>query len=205
MTEQSKTTESIQQLISSVDDENASKILSAIALLAERLDAIGVAQGELQRAFEVSQRGPTHGSPRSVPATESVERGSEAGPPAAVEIQPPLFVAEISEYESGVLFEDQVGFDLSLHYNDPKSWEWYRIWGFHDAGHVLHVLLEACARSECAADAEAFTYRRDINSATVYATQREPLERLLSRFLHLSDSDEGTLQLIQQMNLSLNE
>jgi hypothetical protein len=200
-----KTTESLQQLLASVADENTSKILSAILLLAERLEAIEAAQVELHREFARLRQLEADMAVAAEASATRPAAESRVKPHGIEAIAPPIFTSEISEYEIGVLFEDQVGFDLSLRFNDPKSWEWYRIWGFNDPGHVLHVLLEACARSECPADAGLFTYRRDINSATVYATERGPLERLLSRFLQLSDSDEGTLQLIEQMNLSLTE
>ncbi len=196
--------ESIQQLMASVEDANTLKILQALSSLAERIDELRVETSALRTQFARLEQSLTESPPSSTtPTNKALSTGNSSN--VAPWLEPPVFTTEISEYDRGVLFENDEGFDLKVQFSDPKSWEWYRIWGFRDAGHVLHVLLEACARTQCAEMADKFTYRRDSHSATVYATQRPAIERLRSRFLQLCETDEGTLQLIECMNLGLSE
>lgn len=203
MQDEPSTTEFIDQLLADAADENTSTILLALSKLSRSIDGLRLETVALRSQLEQITAGTTDHSPTAASPAPQTAPAPQTVDPRRSWLQPAAFCSTFSEYEAGVLFEHDVGFDVTLTFSDARSWERYRARGFADAGHVLHVLLEACARSECSADADLFTYRRDIHSATVYATERPPLERLLSRFLELSGSDEGTLKLIERMNQDL--
>ncbi len=108
-----------------------------------------------------------------------------------------VFEGQISDYEPGMLF-DEAAFDLTIRFDLMPGRELARQWGFENAGHLLLALLESCTRLLLQTNNLAgFTFRRDIDTATVYATNRTVLEQLLQR-LRRADS-AGALHLIRQL------
>lgn len=190
MSDQESTSQVVQRELGNPDSPSNAQILRGLAKLAEAIDSLRNEQAALRDQLqELNQH--LSGLAAALP----VENQQTSQHPLACET--PKFNTCFLDYEIGELFPDTVGFDLTVEFADQASRNWYRAWQGIDGGQILNILLESCAQSRLPELASEFTYRRDVDSVTVFARQREVLQELLTCFLnaHATAASASSLSL----------
>jgi hypothetical protein len=197
-------------------DQPSHELASALSRLLKRVDLLSQQNQQLlDQIAELTQqvadlRALVTAREHNQPGPPSATAGEHAVEHTALDLEsllpidaPPTtgsFRGQISDYEPGMLFEE-TAFDLTVQFDDWQGRPSARQWGFADDGHLLVAILETCIQQlATSSDTSEFVFRRDVDSATVYARERRILEQVLRRMLLAGATASSTLAFIRQLS-----